>query len=83
MPEYYSRLGVKDTKANFSALLEVDDHTAMAIANELSRSEIEEAFDWMKRATGIAKAEFGALPVARFLTPQQAKRMRSKLSAIV
>ena len=83
MPELYLSPGKGAAKANFYELLEDQDPIATSIANELTESEIDEAFDWVRRAIGGAEAEMSATPIVPYLNPEQAERFRVQLEAIV
>ena len=83
MPETYWALGEGESKANFYDQLKHHDVIATAIANELTESEIEEAFNWGKRANGNADAEMRAHPLVPYLNPEQTQRFRHELEAII
>ena len=82
IPEFYLTRGLEGARANFFESLESDDHIAMAIANEFSRAEIEEAFDWIQGSHRSVEAEMSATPITPYLTPEQATRVRAKLAEI-
>ena len=83
MPELYSALGKAGSKANFYQEHEHHDLIATAIANELTENEIDEAFGWNERASSSAEAEMRETPIVPYLRPEQAKRFRDELDAII
>ena len=83
MPEMYWVLGKGEPKANFYERLEHHDIIATAIANELTESEIDEAFGWNERASSSAEAEMRETPIVPYLRPDQADRFREEIDAII
>ena len=82
MPAVYPQYGEKSARAFFEELLDDDEAAAMAIANELTENEIEQAFGWGKETLGGADDEIRATPVVSYLTAEQVERMRVMLVAI-
>ena len=81
MPEFYWMQSGGLPKQNFLESLEKDEPIALAISNELTESEIEEAFGWTKMASEGGETELRATPVTRFLNAEQTERLRASMVA--
>ena len=81
LPDHYPRGHAKDGKALFGEQLEEDD-LAMAVANELSKQELEHAFRWADASYGTIDNELAANPVRPYLSDEQVQRARVALLAI-
>ena len=81
MPEFYLMQSGGPPKENFLESLEKDEPIAMAISNELTESEIEDAFGWPKRASEGGETELRATPVTPFLNAEQTERLRASMVA--
>ena len=80
MPEFYLMQWGGLPKQNFVGSLERDEPIAIAISNEFSESEIEEAFGWPKGATEGGETELRATPVTPFLNAEQVGKVRLQLA---
>ena len=80
MPEYYLMQSGGLPKEDFLESLEKDEPIAMAISNEFTESEIEDAFDWTKMASEGGEAELRATPVTPFLNADQVGKLRRQLA---
>ena len=83
MPEYYRAFGDGTSNTTFYEQLAQHDIIANAIANELTESEIAQAFGWNERSIGSADAEMRAHPLVPYLRPDQADRFREEIDAII
>ena len=72
----------KDPHAFFRETANEGDPLAITIANELTEEEIEAGFRWGESHTPTVDSELEALPVARFLDPEQRERVRFGLVAM-
>ena len=68
--------GARGREALFE-MAEDGDPLSMAIVNELSRSEIDEAFGWAAGGDGSIESELRAIPVMAHLTREQRERVRA------
>ena len=59
------------------------ENSFIAIANELTETEIEHAFGWNARAQGGPDAEIREHPLVPYLRPEQVDRLREELEAII
>ena len=82
MPEFYLLQSGGLPRENFLEALRTDDAIAMAISNEFTESEIEEAFGWPKKANEGSEAELRATPVTRFLNAEQLGKLRLQAATI-
>ena len=80
MPEFYLMQGSGQPKQNFRESLEKDEAIAMAISNEFTESEIDDAFGWTKMASEGGEAELHATPVTPFLNAEQIGKVRLQLA---
>ena len=81
MPEFYLMQSGGSPKENFFESLEKDEAIAMAISNEFTESEIEDAFGWPKEASEGGETELRATPVTPFLNAEQTERLRASMVA--
>ena len=82
MPNVYPHTEEVSAKTFFYETIEDDDPLTMAIANELTEKEIDEAFGWVEASHGSVENELRATPIVTHLTSAQVERMRVMLVAI-
>ena len=81
MPEFYLLQSVGLPKQNFVESLKRGEPIAMAIANEFTGSEIDDAFGWPKMGSEGGEAELRAMPITPFLNENQTDRLRAFVTA--
>ena len=81
MPEFYLMQSGGSPKEAFLESLEKDEPIAMAISNEFTESEIENAFGWTKMGSEGGETELRATPVTPFLNEEQTERLRASMVA--
>ena len=72
---------MKGAREDFLERLSEDEPTALAIMNELTGPEIDEAFAWEKRRYADAAEEAEAHPVSAYLSAAQAECVRVRIVA--
>ena len=80
MPEFYLMQYGGLPKENFLESLEKDEAIAMAISNEFTESEIDDAFGWTKMGSEGGEAELRATPITPFLNAEQIGKLRLQLA---
>ena len=80
MPEFYLMQSGGSPKENFFESLEKDEAIAMAISNEFTESEIDDAFGWTKMGSEGGEAELRATPITPFLNAEQIGKLRLQLA---
>ena len=72
----------QDSNTFFRDTADEGDPLAITIANELTGEEIEAGFKWGESQTPTVENELDALPVAKYLEPEQRERVRFGLVAM-
>lgn len=81
IPIVYSETHGEDGREIFEVQLREDDPLAMAIVNELTEKELDDAFRWVETSRAGYGNELSANPVRAFLSPEQLMRARIALLA--
>ena len=63
-------------RAFFEEMLDDEDPIAVAIRNELTEEEIEQAFSWTEMCNGSVAEEMRVMPIVEHLTTEQVERTR-------
>ena len=82
MPVVYPHTEEGSARTFFYEMLEDDDPLTMALANELTEKEIDEAFGWVEATQGSVENELRVTPIVTHLAAAQVERMRVMLVAV-